>query len=500
MPNYGLERLLLNIIVLYSRGVFSMFTVFLLDDEPCSLKGIYEIFPWDDYDMDVIGQSLNSMEGLEEILEKKPDVVFTDIRMPELTGIELMKKVKEVREDTEFVLVSGFAEFEYAKNALNLGAFDYILKPLQTEETDKVIKKLFVHLDNKRIVRDTEIFEDMATQGKSIYQVFNDAHKRIKEKYYQPFLFYFDKEGMYKRVKDYISKLTDSIYELKPGKDVYFFILNTGSALEKDIENEFQSALGFWAGIGRTHEGDEEISVLIRESFYGASDRFIYKTQGFYPYKGRNPHIIATKLDQLKCFIKKRMYSKLIEETKILPSFFIENNLGMEDLEQLWNQLAAKFNQNKAFEETDINYMDCFQLMNRFETIQSMFNYIKETVEEVVKMKEQHDLSHIQANINFKDLLAYINDHYKEEIVLKELAGRFHINHTYCSELFRKYVGITFNKYLTSLRMKMARSLLDESSLSVDDVCYKVGYKDYFHFIKVFKKFYGITPSKYKKR
>jgi YesN/AraC family two-component response regulator len=82
---------------------------------------------------------------------------------------------------------------------------------------------------------------------------------------------------------------------------------------------------------------------------------------------------------------------------------------------------------------------------------------------------------------------------------MKDLSNMFHINYTYCCELFKKVMGITFSEYVTGLRMKKAVQLLDNSDLSIEKVAIETGYSDYYYFNNVFKKYYNITPSKYRK-
>lgn len=128
-----------------------MYRVLLVDDEPWALVGMRKIFKWEDMGFSIVCETMNPVEALHFIWEQEPDVVFTDIRMPEISGLELMQKTREKGLDTEFIVVSGFAEFSYVQEALRQGAFDYQLKPLQLEQADMLLEKLKKHLDGKRI-------------------------------------------------------------------------------------------------------------------------------------------------------------------------------------------------------------------------------------------------------------------------------------------------------------------------------------------------------------
>lgn len=127
-----------------------MYKVVIVEDEPWTLLGISKTFKWDEMGFEVIAQTTRAQEAINIILERNPDVVFTDIRMPYISGIELMKTIRDEDRDVEFVIISGYAEFEYAQKAITLGAFEYLLKPIDKDVADTVLIKLKECLDNKR--------------------------------------------------------------------------------------------------------------------------------------------------------------------------------------------------------------------------------------------------------------------------------------------------------------------------------------------------------------
>ncbi|MBW7453998.1 response regulator, partial [Paenibacillus sepulcri] len=124
-----------------------MYSVLLVDDEIWSLEGIRKLFDWEKQGFTVTAQVTDASEAYDLICSTKPDVVFTDIRMPEISGIELLTKTRKAGIQSEFVIVSGFAEFEYAQEALRRGAFDYQLKPIDPDEAGLLLQKLKAQLD-----------------------------------------------------------------------------------------------------------------------------------------------------------------------------------------------------------------------------------------------------------------------------------------------------------------------------------------------------------------
>jgi len=130
-----------------------MYKVMIVDDESWAIRGIRNAFDWDKHGFEIIGQFTSAFKAWEAIREKKPDLVFTDIRMPDISGLDLMKRAKAHDPDIEFVIVSGYAEFEYAQEALRCGALNYFLKPLDIDIADPFIAKLAMHFSERSAAR-----------------------------------------------------------------------------------------------------------------------------------------------------------------------------------------------------------------------------------------------------------------------------------------------------------------------------------------------------------
>lgn len=126
-----------------------MYTAVIIDDEKWTLIDVKKTFPWEECGFAIVGETMSAQNALEVIQEQRPDFIITDIRMPKLSGIELIKKIRELKIDTEVIVISGFASFEYARSMLEYGAFAYCLKPLQRTECEKVFRRLRAKLDEK---------------------------------------------------------------------------------------------------------------------------------------------------------------------------------------------------------------------------------------------------------------------------------------------------------------------------------------------------------------
>ncbi|HHV59157.1 MAG TPA: response regulator [Clostridiaceae bacterium] len=154
-----------------------MYKVVLVEDEPWTLLGISKTFKWKEYGFNLIFQTTRPQEAIDVIFENHPDVVFTDIRMPMFSGIELMEKVRSKFDNVEFVIISGFAEFEYARKAISLGAFEYCLKPLDRQVADSLLERLRKHLEKK--MKNRESRSEQKESGEYRDKIYNESFREL---------------------------------------------------------------------------------------------------------------------------------------------------------------------------------------------------------------------------------------------------------------------------------------------------------------------------------
>ena len=159
-----------------------MYKVLIVDDEYWALQGVRNSFPWEEYGFEVTATTTSSLEAYDYIRNLEPDVVFSDVCMPEMTGIELCIKSREEGYASLFIFVSGYDDYKYTREAIINGAFDYCLKPIDEEETDKILKRLKEHLD--RQYDEEEAFPadipDDSDKAKT-REIYNREFKRMME-------------------------------------------------------------------------------------------------------------------------------------------------------------------------------------------------------------------------------------------------------------------------------------------------------------------------------
>ena len=125
-----------------------MLNVYIADDEVWITLGLKKLLEKTGIDTEVIGTANNGLVAKEEIAMFKPDVIFTDIRMPGLSGLDLLQTIPEISPDSKVVIITGFAEFSYAKEAVQHHAFDYLLKPIKEEDLTRVLTAILINIPN----------------------------------------------------------------------------------------------------------------------------------------------------------------------------------------------------------------------------------------------------------------------------------------------------------------------------------------------------------------
>ena len=473
-----------------------MYRVVIVDDEPWALIGIRKLIERNGNRFKIICETTESATALEVICKESPDVVFTDIRMPDLTGIELMQRTRAHGGDADFIVISGFAEFSYVQQALQEGAMDYQLKPLDLEKAEEMLDKLYKKLENKRSTNDLSFYISLLEEFEDSQSLLSTRLRHPPYKRYQVVTVYF-KSAEYDDVVLLELGTKAQLTTLKLGPKKCVFIINSDEDQSELIYRSLTSRENIVdrAGISLSSDGAHHVSMLLKTSDIASNDCFVDRSRRISQYSKGKKGLVKQCAERLLDALEKVQYKNAKELTSEMSDFFRANHLGIEDAVFLWNEIGihtseASDNSNRLM---DFEFLDYSEMKEKFMNLEMLGEYVFEQL----SCQDRDQLG--DANNKFKELLQYTNKHFHEELFLKDLSTMFYINVSYCCELFKKVTGMTFSQYITDLRMKKASELLQNSSLSIADVCKSVGYSDYFYFNKVFKKNLGCTPSKYRK-
>lgn len=477
-----------------------MYSVIIIDDEPWAIKGIRNVFNWDKYGFEITGQFTSVHKAIEFINEECPDLVFTDIRMPEISGLELMRMTKEKELDVEFVIVSGFAEFAYAQEALRYGALDYFLKPIDIDMADPLIEKLALHFSKKRSVRNNLILEALTSTDKSELNRLTPFFDRSSDDYFRVLIIYSNSENKdYKNLKFYDRKQTLEI-DFGSRKTLYILKSDKKSDLEDHLDYTAFTELVIKAvGISSISTNHDHIAKLIKEADLAASQIFLNEEKGMFEYEPRFA-VVKPLIDEISTIIQESKFDEMEYSIERVVNFFRQNHLGMGEVVNLWNQVVSVLVGTfyEELKDMELDFLNYSELKERFENFESLCSFLYDILI-YIKQLNGHTVNEGDINAYFSQMVKYIDNHFQSRLYLKDLSAKFYINQVYCCQFFKKNLGKTFSEYVTELRIKKACELLKHTELSIEEVATKVGYVDYYYFNKVFKKQCGITPTKFRK-
>ena len=160
-----------------------MYKVLIVDDEPVIVEGLRKIVDWEKYNCVVVGTAASGKEGLEMTEKYQPDILFTDIRMPGMDGLTMIAALRSEHRNMQIVILTGYRDFEYARTALNLGVFRYLVKPSKMKELDEAMESLTERLDKLGSAKEPETFEDTENANNFVVkQALSYIEQHYKEK------------------------------------------------------------------------------------------------------------------------------------------------------------------------------------------------------------------------------------------------------------------------------------------------------------------------------
>lgn len=506
-----------------------MYNMVIIDDEEIVIDGLTTVVEWEEHQIQIVGTATNGQKGLEIILEKKPDIVLTDIRMPGLDGLQLIEEARKVLPDTVFVIVSGHAEFNYAKSAIELDVIDYLIKPVDIDDIIKVIKKSISQNEKrtKEFLKDKEIqkFKNELVEkylldlmlGLNVADV--DLEKGLDN--FSVFCIGFKTNNWNKKLQ--INSVMKKLKTLFTNENiqVYTYLIDDKIIIIIDknndyllIANRFQEFIvretSFCPviGVGSSYREKKDISRSYKESNQAfqmgvylnkevvlfeeilnmernTSEHYLKEIEVYFKDEAINYHLICRFIDGLINYSKDNsMYPDSFKKVcfEFISQFekFIQREYEIE-IEQF---LREKFS--------------IYEHLNKLTCIDDYGEFLKETIKPIFDYLEDNKVSPKEKIVI--EVKKYLDHNYEKTIQLDDLANSFYISSSYLSYLFSKLVGITISDYLLNLRMNKAKELLRNTNYKIEKISNMVGYENSRYFNQVFKKNVKTTPSNYRSK
>lgn len=512
-----------------------MYRIMIVDDEPIVLDSL-KTYPWQQYNCQVVLWADSGDMVLDHLEKKQPDILISDIRMPGLNGLELAKKIKQCRPDTEIILLTGFAEFEYAKQAISLGVHQYLLKPFRFEDITAALKSCMGVLEKRERQRSQQ--KQIQTQLETIYpllteQVYQDLLEgrignysekvtacNISEAAYVVFSTQCDTPGspldiaLYAQLKEFLSGLEQEIY-LAQGIDIISCIMcfhphhpdsfceQAALHLCEMIQESVMNKLGLEISFG--------ISLPSRDIFMLHQ----LKKQSVRALNFRNS--LGSRSLMLFSDIQKTtghgIFNMTMYEKKIQKCIVQNQENELKSIcEIMMNELIETANGDFSYiKKTLINLvvLTCRFVENYTSKSSRDYSQIEELFRcESIEKLSQNTVSLLLAltspsPTSFSDGIAdriidYMQQHLDQNITLDLLSQTMNYSTAYLSRLIKKNTGQSFSDLLQDMRLKKSQELLQQTDDRISDIAAKTGYNDVSYFIANFKKKTGVTPKEWR--
>lgn len=535
--------------------------VFLVEDEMVIRRGIKNSIDWEKEGYIFCGEASDGELAYPMIIKEKPDILITDIRMPFMDGLELCKLVKKELPNIKILILSGYDEFDYAKEAIRLGVTEYLLKPISSgkllealngvsesirrekEDKDQVRKYMEEMRENTEHEKQ-KFFEQMIAGNLSMADALETGEKyemNLSAGMYNLLLFRFTlgeenrKSGELLGEAEYaIEKLTERleyVFEFQRGVEGWAFLLMADNEeqmservkeLSKDLEEIMKnySTIAYFGGIGQPVARLRELEESFREAERALAARFTMELNRIISVEDIRMAQNVDTLDDIEI----TSFGE-IEKTRTMLEKFLNN--GAEDeidefVDVYINELPEENLKSVLMRQYII--MDAYIVMMSFcekfegiegemqaqseelknsmktiQTLEEIKNYIRMLLKKIIGVRDTI------SGRRYSDIIEIAKDQIRktymsDEISLNTIAAEVGMSPSYFSSIFSKEMGKTFVEYLTEIRMDRAKELLMCSSMKTSEIGYEVGYKDPHYFSYIFKKTQNCTPKEFRAR
>lgn len=497
--------------------------VVIVEDNPTTVLSLVKTIDWDVMKCEVAGTAGDGESGGVMIRQLKPDIVLTDIRMPVKSGLDMIADVREDVPDCRFVIITGYDEFQYASQAIKLGVFDYLLKPIDNEEVMRTVRRAAAvtrrQMENDVALEQAEnlkmraqlltlltndsqrgqgVHELLAGAGLQFHTYYIMALQQTEERYFS--------QAMLNRVEAVLARrrmrtVTLLLYDLAvifvPRGDDGKGWHEEATELAYDLFDELVNPVRIGvSGLGQSSHAIRQAYLQARRALWEAALRKGNRACVFYEDQGDGPvgqeHIADTQ----------RQIDELIARAELTDGFAAEaaRALAEQSGRQYSNLRAMMFLYTtglrrrfglSADEELDA-VMSGIWFVSTEEDVRLCLKELNEAFLRRMDMPKQSLLT--------RNALQYINLHAIEGIQLNDVADKLCVSANYLSALIRKETGVTFHEHMLEARMNVARSMLADPRILVEEVARAVGYGNYISFYNAFKRIEHMTPTEYRNR
>ena len=524
-----------------------MYRLLLLDDEEIVLNGIQKVYDLQKYGFNVVGAFSNPLKAVEQLENLKPDLVITDVRMPQMDGLEFASLVKKWNPETEVVILSGYDDFSYAQAAVKIGISDYLLKPIKKNDFMEMLS---------RMVRKIREKQSRENQQQQIRELLQNSYSELKNRY---FLALTEEnrrdEGLWEALKkhgrnefedelflmikidtdqissteDYMSEVGRLLQEIEAVLSDYgkvldflsdesmFFVLydfneeqyqDVKETFYRLLEKKWEKEMKLASGFSDIHRGQREMfqarNDCVRQIFMAEAN--IVDTSDANPVHKKEMNLTIPYAEIENLFHAIYMNDKdgminTLDQIYVAPEDNVHvlyrdyvSSISFLILLRIY-QLQNKYDARDQIARQEL--LDLKYLRREYPGMEKQKNLVKEVSMEIAELISRQKVAAPSKMV--QAALGYIEKHFGENISLQDVADNINISKNYLCDIFKKEIGITFINYVTNLRIEKAKEYLTNTDMKMYEVSGAVGYHDYAYFSQIFKKHTGTTLSAYRK-
>lgn len=514
-----------------------MYNVLIVDDEPVIREGLKSLIPWEDYGFRVIETASDGRTAFEKYKKYSIDLMIVDIRMPGMDGLTLIQQIRSQDSDINFIILSGYADFEYAQKAITANVAGYLLKPVDEDELAGYLENLKKRIDQRKAASQFQGEDDAQKEETFLLKILEDpalirdpafqneaSQLQLDWKLYRLLLMDIStKQSLSDSQLTEIKKITASALESQKAV-VFSYKRQIGILLNERLGDEESrrrlsnmledgvskhkiicSLSDVFTDIAAIGEAYKEVKFLLDHQFFYPPQPMLLK---------ETAPLFSKKDDEVQEDGKEFPVHLFTE--KVYYAIDLVNEEGVKDV--LKDAARSMVTLNFSEERIKKNFMKLFTMvLSKCSSMKpEMQPIITDLMSQIAEIEQKNNLHQLiglldssfqklienldsgDQTIHIKKLVDFIHRNYQEHLKLESLAGLFNYNSAYLGKLFKNHTGEYFNTYLDQVRIENAKHLLS-SGLKVYQVAERVGYTnvDYFH--NKFKKYVGLSPSVYRK-
>lgn len=497
------------------------YSMLVVDDERLSREYVMNLLDWEKLGIRNIYEADNCFSALSIIKEHRPEIIFLDIKMPEMSGVDLLLTLEQKNIDAEVIFLSGYSDFNLARQMLKSGkVVEYLLKPVSEDLAAEAVTLAIARIEKARELTEMKglVGKVVESEKKRIYQAhicgyaYETDYSIEQDNLYrsmQVAVFYC--EADHAELKKYcgdiiasgLTHLQDFFMCEKPHHYALFFASDAADMHAETVKlcESICLKTGLCCGLGRQYDNMLELNASYRQAYFSCEFRpFTDMRTIFIDDISSSVHVHIDReatARQMLQFLQESNTTGIDELImQIFKSVMIESPDVPADVS--YNLGIAKAYFTRFIEtllserKSSLNLSQIFAARNIYE----LFSVVKKTLHQSCSFFTQEKSIH-KVNI-VEQVKTYIRENYMKQISLDQAAGVVFITASYLSRLFSEVEGCGFSSYVARLRIDEAKKLLPSRQYKIYEITEMVGYKSFKHFLKIFKELEGITPAQYR--